>query len=116
MLTAPFGLMAAALAAFLLAALSLWPTSAAGQMLCGPQNKLADLLKQRFGDTRQAGGVSADARRIVELFVAPNGSWTIVVTDAHGQSCIVLSGEDWTRAPQMQGNYIFDSTEFMVFL
>ena len=56
-----------------------------------------ELLKQRFGETRQALGVSADARRIVELFVAPDGSWTIVVTDAHGRSCIVLSGEDWTQ-------------------
>ena len=104
MLTAPFGLMAAVLAAFLLAALSLWPTSAAGQILCGPQNKLADQLKQRFGETRQAVGVSADARRIVELFVAPDGSWTIVVTDTQGRSCIVLSGKDWTQTPQMDGN------------
>ena len=103
MLTAPFGLRAAVLAAFLLAALSLWPTSAAGQVLCGPQNKLADQLKQRFGETRQAMGVSTDAQRIIELFMAPDGSWTIVVTDTRGRSCIVLAGEDWTQAPQPQG-------------
>ena len=105
MLIAPFGLglRAAVLAAFLLAALSLWPAPAVGQVLCGPQNKLADQLKQRFGETRQAMGVSTDAQRIVELFMAPNGSWTIVVTDTQGRSCIVLSGEDWTQAPKMQG-------------
>ena len=103
MLTAPVGLRAAVLAAFLLTALSLWPTPAAGQVLCGPQNKLADQLKQRFGETRQAMGVSTDAQRIIELFMAPDGSWTIVVTDTRGRSCIVLAGEDWTQAPQPQG-------------
>ena len=104
MLTILFGLRAAVLAVFLLTALSLWATSAAGQVLCGPQNKLADLLKQRFGETRQAVGVSTDARRVVELFAAPDESWTIVVTDAHGRSCIVLTGKDWTQTPQMDGN------------
>ena len=101
MLTAPFGLKAAALAAFLLAA-TVWSAPAVGQVLCGPRDGLAELLKQRFGETRQAGGVSADARRIVELFVAPDGSWTIVVTDTQGRSCIVLcrrhvsySAVDW---------------------
>ena len=101
-MTALFGLRAAALAAFLLAA-TVWSAPAVGQVLCGPGDGLVELLKQRFGETRQAVGVSADARRIVELFVAPDGSWTIVVTDTQGRSCIVLSGEDWTRAPQMQG-------------
>ena len=103
MLTAPVGSRAAVLAAFLLAA-TVWSASAVGQVLCGPRDGLDDLLKQRFGETQQAVGVSADARRIVELFVAPDGSWTIIVTDAHGRSCIVLSGEDWTQTPQMDGN------------
>ena len=104
MLTAPAGLRAAVLAAFLLAVLSLWPAPATGQMLCGPRDGLAELLKQRFGETQQAVGVSADARRIVELFVAPDGSWTIVVTDTQGRSCIVLTGKDWNQTPQMDEN------------
>ena len=95
-----FGLKAAALAAFLLAA-TVWSAPAVGQMLCGPQNKLTDLLKQRFSEVRQGVGVSTDAQRIVELYVSPDGSWTIVVTDTHGRSCVVLAGEDWTQAPQM---------------
>ena len=101
MLTALFGLRAAVLAAFLLAAFSLWPTPAAGQVLCGPRDGLDALLKQRFGETRQAMGVSTDAQRIIELFMAPDGSWTIVVTDTRGRSCIVLAGEDWAHAPRM---------------
>ena len=110
MLTAPVGLRAAVLVAFLLAA-TVWSAPAVGQVLCGPRDGLDDLLKQRFGETRQTVGVSADARRIVELFVAPDGSWTIVVTDAHGRSCIVLSGEDWTQTPQMDGNALRSPTE-----
>ena len=97
-----FGLRAAALAAFLLAA-TVWSTSAAGQMSCGPRNGLADQLKQRFGETRQALGVSTDGQRIVELFMRPGGSWTIVVTDIHGRSCILFAGENWTQAPKTQG-------------
>ena len=102
-MTALFGLRAAVLAAFLLSSLSPWPTPAAGQVLCRPRDGLDALLKQRFGETRQAVGVSADARRIVELFVAPDASWTIIVTDTQSRSCIVLSGEGWTQTPQMQG-------------
>ena len=105
----PFGLRAAVLAAFLLAVVRSAP--AVGQVLCGLRQGLVELLKQRFGETRQAVGVSADARRIVELFLAPDGSWTIVVTDTQGRSCIVLSGEDWTQTPQMDGNALRSPTK-----
>lgn len=38
-----------------------------------------------------------------ELFVSETGSWTVVVSDPKGRSCVVASGEDRQQLPLKQG-------------
>ena len=43
---------------------------------------------------------------MVELFTAQNGTWTIIVTQVDGTSCIVAAGNSWSqfkRKPKLSG-------------
>ena len=35
------------------------------------------------------------ARMVMEIFMSPKGTWTILVTAITGTTCITASGEDW---------------------
>jgi hypothetical protein len=32
---------------------------------------------------------------IVEIYVSASGTWTMLVTDVQGRSCIIATGEGW---------------------
>lgn len=72
--------------------LSLLPAQA--QFVCGAHNELVMRLAQAFQEKRIGYGVSGrDA--VIEVFVSASGTWTMLVTDVKGQSCIVAAGEGW---------------------
>ena len=88
------------LLAFLLAA---WPglagaetASPAGTAFrgCGTHAEVMDWLGRQFGETPLARGLQGDGR-VFEMFAAKAGaSWTMVITDPAGESCIVSEGTD----------------------
>jgi hypothetical protein len=41
---------------------------------------------------------------MVELFVGKTGTWTVVVTDTQGRSCVVANGDGWTGVPLLAGD------------
>ena len=41
---------------------------------------------------------------VYELWASPEGSWTVLRTDARGMSCIVASGDNWTSFPSITGD------------
>jgi len=60
---------------------------------CAPREAIVDRLTDRFGETRQAMGLGAN-NAMVEVFASPtSGTWTIIVTSAHGITCLVASGQ-----------------------
>lgn len=61
---------------------------------CGPHAAVKAHLQKRFKENRDARGLSSDGR-LVEVYVAPGGSWTIVVSFPNGLSCILAAGEAW---------------------
>lgn len=70
-------------------------TSAAAQPArCATRQHIVDWLVDGF-DERQAAIGLMGSRALVELFVSPGGSWTILVTDPTGWSCMVASGQRW---------------------
>ena len=32
---------------------------------------------------------------VLEIFISDQGTWTILATDTHGQSCVITAGEGW---------------------
>jgi hypothetical protein len=73
------------------------PASAASQ--CSTRDSVTRQLTERFGESRQAIGLASEVA-VVELYVSPGGSWTLLATDARGLSCVIGAGEAWQAAPQ----------------
>ena len=51
-------------------------------------------LSEKFQERQFAFGLIGHMA-IMEVFVAETGTWTIIVTDVAGRSCIVAAGEHW---------------------
>ena len=71
---------------------------AAAAPQCGHHDKIVDVLGNRFKETRHVMGV-VNAQTVMEIFMSPQGTWTMVITDTSGTSCITASGEEWQDVP-----------------
>lgn len=67
---------------------------ARAQFVCGDRDYLVARLAETFLEKRIVYGVAGDTA-IVEVFVSPSGTWTMLMTDVTGQSCIVAAGNGW---------------------
>ena len=65
---------------------------------CGPRTELVKAMKQIFDEQPRARGLLS-SKELFEVFVSPDGTWTILVTNPHGISCIAAAGDNWERAP-----------------
>lgn len=81
--------------------------AAAQNTNCAPRPRVIDRLTNTFSETRQAIGLGGD-NAVIEVFAAPSGTWTIIVTFTNGQTCLVASGQAYetiaeARAPVEDG-------------
>lgn len=67
---------------------------AQAQFFCDRHDDLVARLAETFREQRVASGLAGNAW-IVELFVSPNGTWTVLMTDVQDRSCIVAAGDGW---------------------
>ena len=68
-------------------------TSAQAQMVCGARGDIVKQLEKKYGETRRSVGLQ-QGRGVVEIYASKNtGSWTILVTDTRGKSCLMAAGE-----------------------
>jgi hypothetical protein len=65
---------------------------------CGKHDKIVEVLGNKFKETRRVMGV-VNSTAVMELFMSPQGTWTMVITDTSGLSCITASGEEWQDVP-----------------
>ena len=78
-------------------------STAAAQNICAKREEIVEKLWNRWQEKLVAHGLAND-NRLVELFVAGNGSWTVVVSDPNGRSCVASAGLDWTsKIPEAPG-------------
>ena len=86
--------------AAIIAAISL--TSIAGKAEatppCGNHDKIVNVLGNKFKESRRVMGV-VNSKAIMEIFMSPQGTWTMVITDTNGISCITAAGEEWQDIP-----------------
>ena len=75
-------------------ALTLSTPSAQAQFICGGHSDLVAGLAQAFQQKQIGYGVVGEAA-IVEIYVAANGTWSMLVTDVKGRSCIFATGDGW---------------------
>ncbi len=65
---------------------------------CGNHDKIVEVLGDKFKETRRVMGV-VNSTAVMEIFMSPQGTWTMVITDTSGTSCITASGEEWQDVP-----------------
>ncbi len=83
----------------LILAAILFAPAAAAQAVCGSHQSISDKLKKSYTETPLSMGVT-NGGGIVEVFVSPEGSWTLVVTQPNGMSCLIAAGLDWETLPR----------------
>ena len=70
----------------------------AAAMQCANHDNMAKTLTGKFKETRRAMGV-VNSTAVMEIFMSPQGTWTVLVTNTSGMACIAASGEDWQEVP-----------------
>ncbi len=60
-------------------------------------------LQNQYGEEVAARGLAAEGKAMFELLTSENGTWTILVTNTDGQTCLVGSGEAWTKIELIRG-------------
>ena len=64
---------------------------------CADRSIIVEYLLTHHGERLEARGL-ASAGYLVELYIGPHSSWTIVVTPPAGQSCALTQGIAWEAA------------------
>lgn len=60
--------------------------------VCGPYAQVNNQLKQKYNERPTAYGL-VEEKSIMQLYASSeSGTWTIVMTDRRGMSCIVAAG------------------------
>ncbi len=57
-------------------------------------------LSKAYSEQVAGRGLTADGQKMIELLTSEGGSWTLIITDVHGQSCMLASGDVWVRLPE----------------
>lgn len=79
------------------------PPSAVASPSCGARERIVKQLADAFNEKRSAMGLIA-ADVLLEIFVSPAGTWTVVISNANGLACVVATGEAWTTIERRPGS------------
>ncbi len=64
------------------------------QGVCGDREKIVAALEQAYGERKSAVALTGSGG-LVELYVAADGSWTLLYTVPAGPTCLLAAGEAW---------------------
>jgi hypothetical protein len=78
-------------------------TPTVAQMVCMNHVEVVAKLKDLHKEQSAAMGLTASGR-VVELFTAKDGGWTLVQTLPNGMSCLISAGEDWVETAPVKSS------------
>ena len=81
-------------------ALSLAPAIASAELtgfMCDDTDRVKKQLSDVMGAEKHSWGLRGPDT-VMEISIAPAGSWTMVQSYANGTSCVVAMGEHWESA------------------
>ncbi len=82
--------------------LSAQPANA--QQVCAPHEKATLHIEEKFDEQVVGRGLTPNGKAMFELFVSESGSWTVLVSDPSGRSCVVAIGENWQHITLLVGD------------
>lgn len=78
--------------------MAVWPQPAPAQEACGERQSMAIWLSQKFGEVRR-DVAPAGLLGFYELLGSEStGTWTLLLSDIAGRSCVVAAGKDGTAS------------------
>ena len=87
------------LVALVIASFVVAPTALA-QSVCGSHKMVAENLRKTYAETPISMGVTVGGA-VVEVFASSDGSWTLVITQPNGVTCLIAAGKDWENLPKL---------------
>ena len=72
--------------------------------LCLPHDVAITELAKGYQEQSVGLGLGNAKEAVYELFVSERGTWTILITQPDGISCIAAHGDSWTSHPLLVGN------------
>lgn len=82
-----------AIAVFVLSGCWLGSPAHAQSVPCATLQEVRDLLRERHGEIPVVRGTANDQTLVFEIYASPSGTWSAVVTDLNGRSCLMMGGE-----------------------
>ena len=70
------------------------------QMVCGERQHLVRHLGTAYSEAPSNLGLAATGS-VVEVLTSEQGTWTILVTEPNGVTCVVAAGENWESLPRV---------------
>ncbi len=83
--------------AILSSLIALMPTLAIAAP-CAERTEFLAYFDDKYEEAPVSMGLMADGR-VLEILASDNGTWTIIVTKASGESCGLASGDAWMKSP-----------------
>ncbi len=77
------------------------PTTAHAAPACGERVKFTKHLAAKYKEEPRALGVTQTGKAVFEVYVSPDGSWTLLMTTAKGASCIMAAGHSWQQKDKL---------------
>lgn len=81
------------------------------QLICGPRDAAVAELTGDFGEHVIGRGLSQDGQAMLEILKSDSGSWTIIVTDVNGVSCVLANGQVWVQPRTQSQGYVNAQTK-----
>ncbi len=88
----------AILTALILGSVLIAPAAVA-QPVCGSHNTVSDNLKKSYSEAPVSMGLTMGGG-IIEVFASDEGTWTMVITQPNGVSCLIAVGQNWETLPK----------------
>ena len=61
---------------------------------CGERSKIVAHIAKKYKEVPRSIAITG-GNSVIEIYLSPTGTWTALVTDVTGKTCIVASGEGW---------------------
>ncbi len=74
-------------------------SAANAQMICGERAKFIDHLAKAHKEAPSSIGMTSSGQ-VIEVLTSAKGSWSIIITQPNGKSCLVATGEAWEAVKQ----------------
>ena len=74
--------------------------AASAQSLCGERQNFISHLGKSHSEATTAMGLTSSGK-IIEVLTSEKGTWTIIVTNPDGKSCLIAAGEDWEAVERL---------------